>query len=180
MEKREKGRERTVLPALDRESNRNDESRRHHITDINTIGRVFQKPIVGDLFGTRDDDSFANSLKYRARVMTKGFSVEAVKKTSDLACMADTKSNVAEEEIFESDSDIDVEFEMLHKMNPKQRVALTIKNWSLIPENDDKLIKEGTAPNLSNYTTTLPILDCTSADSLHRSSGRTKCINTRR
>ncbi len=52
-------------------------------------------------------------------------------------------SVVSSVEIADSESDSDNELKLLKRMNPKQQLALTIKNWSVSPENDQNLIKEG-------------------------------------
>ena len=43
----------------------------------------------------------------------------------------------------DENSDSENETRLLKTMNPKQQLAITIKNWSVFPENDEHLIKEG-------------------------------------
>ena len=67
------------------------------------------------------------------------FLVEEVKKEDGL------KSN----DLIDSDSDVDNEFDQLEKMNHKQRLALTLKNWTAIPQNDERLIEDGILTTLN-------------------------------
>jgi hypothetical protein len=103
---------------------------------------LFKKNIVGDLFGTSYGDHSLLGFMYRSRVIEKtdnkvGKAQE--KKEENLQVDSITTSN----EIIESESDSDNDAKMLKNMNPKQQLAMTIKNWSVFPENDQHIIKEG-------------------------------------
>jgi hypothetical protein len=103
---------------------------------------LFKKNIVGDLFGTSYGDHSLLGFMYRSRIIEKtdnkiGKAQE--KKEENLQVDSITTSN----EIIESESDSDNDAKMLKNMNPKQQLAMTIKNWSVFPENDEHIIKEG-------------------------------------
>ena len=50
-------------------------------------------------------------------------------------------SSIGSIDIVDSESDSDNEVKQ--EMNPRQQLAMTIKNWSVMPENDDYIINEG-------------------------------------
>lgn len=103
---------------------------------------LFKKNIVGDLFGTSYGEHSLVGFMYRSRVTektdsSKGSSQEKKEESLQL------DSVVSSKEVAESESDSDQDTQLLKNMNPKQQLALTIKNWSNFPENDDHIIKEG-------------------------------------
>ena len=123
-----------------------DSTRDHHddskFPRIQQLGRVFSKSIVGDIFGTtrNANATFVASLAYRARALPRS---EVTLDNQDSTIeVKDLSQGFSNEESLEDDG-IDEEFKMLKRMNPKQKTALTLKNWSIRAENDDKLIKEG-------------------------------------
>ncbi len=99
---------------------------------------AFKKAIVGDIFGSQD--SLAG-LMYRSRVIERDMSVKIKEdKIEEMEMIDSVTSSV---EVAESESESDNELKQLKRMNPKQQLAVTIKNWSVSPENDRNLIKEG-------------------------------------
>ena len=40
-----------------------------------------------------------------------------------------------------------------NNMNPKQQLAITIKNWANIPDNDENLLNEGAVEALNDLST---------------------------
>jgi hypothetical protein len=107
-----------------------------------TTKRLFKKNIVGDLFGTSYGEHSLMGFMYRSRIIENADSKENTqekKKEENLQI----DSVVSSSEIAESESDSDHDTKMLKNMNPKQQLALTIKNWSAFPENDEHIIKEG-------------------------------------
>jgi len=103
---------------------------------------LFKKNIVGDLFGTSYGDHSLVGFMYRSRVNEKADSSKSSsqeKKEESLQL----DSVVSSKEVQESESDSDQDTQLLKNMNPKQQLALTIKNWSNFPENDEHIIKEG-------------------------------------
>jgi hypothetical protein len=102
---------------------------------------LFKKNIVGDLFGTSYGDHSLLGFMYRSRIIEKSDGKVDTQEKKEENLQVD--SVVSSNEIIESDSDSDQDAKMLKNMNPKQQLAMTIKNWSVFPENDNYLIKEG-------------------------------------
>lgn len=101
---------------------------------------TFKTKIVGDIFGSSTNG--LDGLMYRSRVMAK---MEQQKKTAKLEEIVETdktESIVSSVEI-QTDSDSDDEFKQFKTMNPKQQLALTMKNWTLSADNDEHIISEG-------------------------------------
>ena len=134
------------------EENTDADVRGRDDVDVTRIGRVFKKNIVGDLFGSQKyaTSSFVASLSYRTRMLPK----EAMKIVESVKVEESNNVESAEstQDLVESDSDLDNEFDLLKQMNPRQQLALTIKNWSDLPENDGMLIKEGAIYALNALT----------------------------
>ena len=53
----------------------------------------------------------------------------------------------------EEDADIKEEEMLTANVNPKQRLAITVKNWACMPENDDHLLNEGAVEALIMLST---------------------------
>lgn len=102
---------------------------------------LFKKNIVGDLFGTSYGEHSLMGFMYRSRIIEKSDGKVDTQEKKEENLQVD--SVVSSNEIVESDSDSDQDAKMLKNMNPKQQLAMTIKNWSVFPENDNYLIKEG-------------------------------------
>jgi hypothetical protein len=105
---------------------------------------AFKKAIMGDIFSSQRMGDTMGGLMYRSRVIERESSNSKLKseeKVKEETSFID--SMVSSVEVEDTDSDSDNELRMLKRMNPKQQLALTIKNWSVSPENDTHLIKEG-------------------------------------
>jgi hypothetical protein len=113
------------------------------------LRRVFKKNITGDVFGTSDNASnaFTDSLAYRARMLPKedmDWRPAAVRgKETRKGSLAMSQIEDDEDATHLVDSDSDNEYSALKQMNPKQQLALTIKNWADNPANDEMLKTEG-------------------------------------
>lgn len=106
-----------------------------------SLRSTFKTKIVGDIFGTSTNG--LDGLMYRSRVMAK---LEQQKKTTKLEEVIEqdkTESVVSTVDYNQSDSDTDDEFRQFKSMNPKQQLALTMKNWTLSEDNDEHIISEG-------------------------------------
>eukprot|EP01036_Dinobryon_divergens_P027002 gene27002-35707_t len=106
--------------------------------------KVFDKPITGDIFGSfmSGNQSFVDSLMYRAR-LTKNRADTDNSNEVKPEDVSQIETAMSAFEAIDSDSDADNEMKQLKGMNPKQQLALTIKNWSDLPENDNDIINEG-------------------------------------
>lgn len=108
--------------------------------------KVFQKNIVGDLFGSTGEQSLAG-LMYRSRIEAVMGKKEEENNHENIVNEDVKKRNTDsnnEEIIINSDSDSDIEdTNSITTKNSKQQLALTIKNWSQFPENDSHIINEG-------------------------------------
>eukprot|EP00605_Chrysophyceae_sp_TOSAG23-4_P002392 GSChrysophyteH1.ASY1.ANO1.2648.1 assembled CDS len=111
-------------------------------------GKVFQKKIMGDVFGVNPEMTANNfmSLLYRSRV--KEDDIEALSalgkgvRSDDYARESSKiKEQVDDTSVFEDNSDD--EPESFEGLNSRQQLALTIRNWSSMPENDQYIIEEG-------------------------------------
>ena len=103
----------------------------------------FRKKICGDIFGTSmtGNNSMLGML-YRSRIqegLLKSTMASSKEEGAEEGSSGETLSNVVDILDGSSDSDNDVD----EHMNPRQRLALTIRNWSVSPENDQYLIREG-------------------------------------
>lgn len=93
------------------------------------------------MFGTSTTGESLTGLLYRSRIVEKDD-----KKRSEIQSEVNTKLHDAENNVDADDettNDSDNETKTMQNMNPKQQLAVTIKNWSAFPENDEHLIKEG-------------------------------------
>lgn len=84
-------------------------------------------------------------LLYRARIVEPVDRVINVKNGEEKVGgeYSTRDSTVSSIEIADSDSGSDNDFQSLKRMNPKQQLAMTVKNWTLQPENDKHVIQEG-------------------------------------
>jgi hypothetical protein len=101
---------------------------------------TFKTKIVGDIFGSSTNG--LDGMMYRSRVMAKMEQAKKVAKLEEIAEHDKSESVVSSVEIM-SDSDTDDEFRQFKTMNPKQQLALTMKNWTLSEDNDEHIISEG-------------------------------------
>ena len=108
----------------------------------------FKKAIMGDIFGSNEEMN-KNSLlgmMYNSRIQESELDhLKRIGKDGgiDLGKTEQKKGGNVEESasIFEDGSD--EEEEIMDVLNSKQQLALTIRNWSVMPENDNHLISEG-------------------------------------
>ena len=111
----------------------------------------FKKPIVGDIFGSsilnqpEGVERLMLGLMYRSRI-------DEIKSRKE--SKSDSFDNDSEEsrELQRKNSNATLEtldtleesaFDNINGMNPRQQLAVTIRNWSMIPSNDAHIIKEG-------------------------------------
>lgn len=108
------------------------------------LNTTFTRNICGDIFGSSmtGENSMLGML-YRSRIqekLLKSTISASVEDDSDKTSLNEEMMNSVDNDIDgSSDSDNDVDDEM----NPRQRLALTIRNWSAKAENDLYLLKEG-------------------------------------
>lgn len=121
------------------------------------LKRIFEKKFVGFQFSTPDQNQSLIGLLYQSRVpqneaTKQPFDFEDSNANSSLADMsADLASNFS---IGSDDSDADDKVVEAHSMNPRQQLALTVKNWSRTAENDENILQEGAVHALIALTST--------------------------
>lgn len=104
----------------------------------------FKKQIVGDVFGSRSGAELSMlGLMYRSRVEERKMHVQEnviEENHSDEASVAGRSNN----SIDVHDNEVhDIVIDDLSTLNPRQQLAVTIRNWTKIPENDAFIIQEG-------------------------------------
>lgn len=115
----------------------------------NKAKNPFKKAIMGDIFGSNEEMT-RNSLlgmMYNSRIQESELDhLKRIGKDggADMGETVQKKGENVEEStsVFEDGSDEEEE-ETMDVLNSKQQLALTIRNWSIMPENDDHLISEG-------------------------------------
>jgi hypothetical protein len=113
------------------------------------LKKVFKKNICGDVFGMSYDSLLG--LMYRAR-MSKEMTAPPKPDKLDLddgSSLVENSSVHTVEIVYDSSDD---EEEISASMNPRQQLAMTIRNWSRMAENDSKLIEEGAVQALVALT----------------------------
>ena len=104
-----------------------------------SLKNVFAKKICGDIFGTSQVS--LEGLFYKVRTQTAAMDPN---RNNHIAENVEESKNVSEEkishEVVESSCSED---EVTEKMNPRQQLALTIRNWTCQSENDCHLLQEG-------------------------------------
>jgi hypothetical protein len=121
-------------------------------TSSPTVRNPFGKKIVGDIFGLKDN--FASSLTYRARNPVSRVASPVANKRSK-----DDTNGEEDGEGLERRSTVTIEpvdeevYKHPETMNPKQQLAVTIRNWCMIPNNHDHVIREGGVHALVALTT---------------------------
>lgn len=135
----------TTLPALPAAislaSNGNKSS--HGKKVVHTAANPFKKKLCGDIFGSSmlGENSMLGML-YRSRIEKSSMLKAHLDRGDDNSTeTGDDEKAQENNDIFDGSSDSENENE--EAMNPRHRLALTIRNWSVNPENDDYLIKEG-------------------------------------
>ncbi len=106
----------------------------------------FKKSIMGDVFGSINDSKASMlGMLYRSRITggknTRTNNIQNFDDADDASVTSHISANVdlADEESDESDIDEEADI----TINPKLRLAMTIKNWTLRPENDAMIMAEG-------------------------------------
>jgi len=120
---------------------------------------VFQgKKLFGDLFG---NNSSFESLGYRSRAVLVGEPMmndpelyKSQKRHDDAEkdLQISSQGSIGSLEDFRSDSESENEVDA--QLTPKQQLALTIRNWCSMPENDDRVIHEGGVTALIQLSST--------------------------
>eukprot|EP01042_Synura_sphagnicola_P031607 gene31607-40697_t len=111
-----------------------------HSSPVPLAKTAFKKKIVGDIFGTNGTQSLAG-LMYRSRIITQDTMDNTKEDHQEESLLQDSlESSVS---VAESDGDSEEESKQLKNMNPKQQLAVTIKNWLQFPENDEMIMEEG-------------------------------------
>eukprot|EP01035_Chromulina_nebulosa_P020347 gene20347-26411_t len=120
------------------------------------VNNPFKKAIMGDIFGSSVEvERLMSGLMYRSRIDELN-NVNALKEKeaqeNSLKAIQGMKrlSTTAVETLNPLTED---DFNDLVNMNPRQQLAVTIRNWSKIPENDSYIIKEGAVHALIALTT---------------------------
>lgn len=102
----------------------------------------FGKKIVGDLFGVKDN--FTSSLTYRARnPLNRMGNIVKSKKIKDDGTEEETTEGLERRSTITIEPIDEEIYRHPETMNPKQQLAVTIRNWCMIPNNHDYVIREG-------------------------------------
>ncbi len=109
----------------------------------------FKKKIVGDLFGVTEEmhkNDGLDGLMYRSRVQST--EIEALRaigkgEARETVDHKEKKTSSVSDDISVFDDNSEDEPEQLESMNSRQQLAMTIRNWTTIPENDSHIIDEG-------------------------------------
>ena len=118
------------------------------------LKKLFPKSICGDKFGTSEESQKVSMLGmlYQSRLqvgivedpLISLHTAEEQFKRSQAS--ADDASDLSKRtnwnDRLNKDDELDDD-EISTKLDPKQRLAMTIKNWSFKPENDEHILKEG-------------------------------------
>ena len=114
----------------------------------NGIQRIgLKKGVCGDVFGLLDARASMLGMLYRSRI--QGAHLQQAKVIKEIHREHDSNddgpSQVSDDSKQEDESEeSDIENEPnVDKMNPRLRLAVTVKNWSLKPENDNRILAEG-------------------------------------
>lgn len=105
------------------------------------LKETFKTKIVGDIFGTSTNG--LDGMMYRSRVMAKLEQQKKATKIDEVAELDKAESVVSTVDFNQSDTESDDEFKQFSSMNPKQQLALTMKNWTMSEDNDEHIISEG-------------------------------------
>ena len=107
----------------------------------------FKKNIMGDVFGSINDSKASMlGMLYRSRIQGGNKNIAAGQRSNEDLDETSVASQIEESvdlvDDIESDHS-DLENDTNLNMNPKLRLAMTIKNWSAKPENDKMILQEG-------------------------------------
>ena len=102
--------------------------------------KIFKKSICGDLFGS----STIGGMLFKSKFI----GISPKQEAHSMASLSEASSNgessrLKRENTVSLEEDNESADRMSHKLNPKQQLAITLKNWSAIPANDAHLIAEG-------------------------------------
>lgn len=123
----------------------------------NNLKKLFDKKFVGFKFSTPDQEQSILGLLYQSRVplVESPTPLEHTDAPQDVISldvaenMSSSQSNASED----SDEEEEAHIESQH-LNPRQQLALTVKNWTKTPENDKNLLVEGAVQALIALTST--------------------------
>lgn len=134
-----------------------------------SLQNVFKKNIVGDIFGSSTNG--LAGLMYRSRVLDNNDTKHKEGEHLEVE-VTNLESVIDSIEINESESDSDNDFKHFKCMNPKQQLAITMKNWTMSADNDMHIIKEGGVQALIAlcYVEDFSIRKCCSSSFYHLSS----------
>lgn len=107
----------------------------------------FKKNIMGDVFGSINDSKASMlGMLYRSRIQggnkSKNKGQSSIDDTDEASVTSQIEESIDLADDIESDQS-DLEKDDENNMNPKLRLATTIKNWTLKPENDKMILQEG-------------------------------------
>ena len=120
---------------------------------------VFKRKIMGDVFGVTERmhaEGGLNGLMYRSRVQaTEMESLRAIGKgeAPEAVVSKEKKASSVSDDISVFEDNSDDEPEAIECLNSRQQLALTIRNWTSLPENDLHLIEEGAVHALIGLAT---------------------------
>lgn len=106
----------------------------------------FKKSLFGDVFGTRSlgDARSMNGILYRARVHETMQTTTSEKSNSEGKKKAvNTKIGSATSTVDVVESESDSDNDVHNDMDSRLQLAMTLRNWAAIKENDDYFIREG-------------------------------------
>jgi hypothetical protein len=133
----------TALPPISNRPSSGGNSLQEVELDASNPISPFKKKICGDIFGSSmgGDNSMLGML-YRSRVQEKMMkntkSTRRDERSEDI-----TVEDRSVEPIDVLDGSSDSENEVDEVINPRHRLALTIRNWSVNADNDEYLLQEG-------------------------------------
>lgn len=121
-----------------------DELSNSNVLDTSGLQNIFKKSIVGDLFGSTHLRTI-DGLMYRSRVP---LDKSLLGNTKVAKIEEDIKENIVESiaslsDVVDEDSDSESDTKQFQHMNPKQQLALTMKNWTASEDNDEHIVKDG-------------------------------------
>jgi hypothetical protein len=109
---------------------------------------VFKKPICGDVFGSSmGGGNSMLGMMYRSRTKGAGLAFNNFKKhnkvSDDSVSLEQGAASKLSCEIADEDSDGEEGEQSMGVINPRQQLAITIKNWTFQKENDVNILREG-------------------------------------
>lgn len=116
-------------------------------SDSSKVKNVFKRKIVGNIFGqSAPGEEFMTALMYQAR---NPFHSDALKQDDEEATAEKDPNfshdnNTSGSRRTSLDQTVDSKiYDRIEEMNPRQQLAVTIRNWCMIPNNHLHVIKEG-------------------------------------